>query len=198
MRRIFFSRLALSCACALLLPGISRALDLTPNPDVRRGNEGPPIPVLQFTDGTKKITWPPPHDWIADGGGKSLSLTGPGNSGAWMRLLVVPIVKEDPQPVTDPAASPDDLQAWAKQYLPSGSQDVAFVKMVASPFMVCTHPSTEYIFNFARYGTRATISISAVDFSATERLVVIFSAPPDDFNKVRQTIIASMFNWQYE
>lgn len=191
------TRLACCCACFLLLHGVSRALDLTPNPGVIYGNEGAPYPVLNFSDGVKKITWQPPAHWLPDGGGGSLSLTAPGDSGAWMKLIAAPIVKEDPQPVTDPTASADDLQAWAKQYLPSGSQNVDFVKMVPSPFMVCRHPSTEYIFTYVRYGSRGTISISAVDFSATERLVVIFSSSKD-FDRVRQGVISSMFTWQYQ
>ena len=186
------------CVLTLLLPVTSRALDLTPHADFRHGNEGPPTPVIMFTDGTRQITWLPPRDWLPDGGGKSLSLTAPGNNGAWMKLLVVPIVKEAPKPVTDPSASTDDLQAWAKQYLPSGAQDVAFVKMVASPFTVCTHPSTEYIFTLARYGTRDSVSISSVDFSDTERLVVIFSADAKNFDQVRQAVFGSMFSWQYK
>lgn len=192
-------RFLLCCAAMLSIPAAtSPALDLTPHSDYRRGNEAPPIPVLQFTDGTKKITWLPPNGWLPDGGGKSLSLTGPVSTGAWMKLLVVPIVKEDPQPVTDASAPEDKLQAWAKQYLPSGAQDVTFVKMVPTPFTVCTHPATEYLFTFARYGSRETISISAVDFSDTERLVVIFSSEPKSFDKVRQTVIGSMFDWQYQ
>jgi hypothetical protein len=198
MKPFFSAHVALCCVFSLLLLETSRALDLTPHADFRHGNEGDPTPVIMVTDGTKKITFVPPHDWLPDGGGKSLSLAGPGSNGAWMKLLVVPIVKEDPQPVTDPSASPDDLQAWAKQYIPSGAQNVTFIKMTGTPFMVCMHPSTEYIFTFARYGTKATISISAVDFSATERLVVIFSAEAKDFEKVRQAAIASMFSWQYK
>ena len=190
-------RAAAFCAAALALPAAARALDLTPHATVHQGNEGPGVPVLEFTDGNKKIQWASPHDWIPDGGGKSLTLSAPGAGGAWMKLRVVPIVKEDQQPVTDPSASADDLQAWAKQFLPSGAQDVVFVKMVSSPYTVCTHPSTEYIFAYARYGAKQTISISSVDFSDSERLVVIFAADPKEFDKVRQMIVASMFNWQY-
>lgn len=185
-------------AAVLVLPlAAARALDLTPHSDFRRGNESPPIPVLQFTDGTKKITWQPPSEWLPDGGGKSLSLTAPGSNGAWMKLLVVRIVKEDPQPVTDPAAPAEKLQEWAMHYMPAGAQDVTFVKMVPSPFTVCTHQATEYIFTLSRYGAKETVSISAVDFSDTERLVVIFAAGKD-FDKVRQTVIGSMFDWQYQ
>lgn len=191
--------LILCCAAALALPlESSQALDLTPHASFRQGNEGPATPTLEFTDGSKKISCVVPRDWLPDGGGKSLTLNAPGSSGAWMKLLVAPIVKDDPQPVTDPSASADDLQAWPRQYLPGGAQQVAFVKMVASPFTVCTHPSTEYIFTFVRYGAKETISICAVDFSDTERLVVIISADEKNFSVVRQAAIASMFSWQYK
>ncbi|HWB59110.1 MAG TPA: hypothetical protein VG733_06450, partial [Chthoniobacteraceae bacterium] len=130
--------IAFCCSVALAWPlESSLALDLTPHAGVLQGNEGPATPILEFTNGSKKITWVAPHDWIADGGGKSLSLSAPGGSTAWMKLIVAPIVKEDPQqPVTDPAAKPEDIEAWPRKYLPGGAQDVSFVKMVPSPFTV--------------------------------------------------------------
>jgi len=199
MKMIFTMRLSFCFLAAIALPlGTVTALDLTPHSDFKYGNEGPPIPVLEFVDGAKKITWATPHEWLAEGGGRSLSLSAPGDTGAWMKLLVVPISKDAPEPVTDASASTDDIQAWPRQYLPAGAQDVAFIKMVASPFTVCTHPATEYIFNYARYGSKQTVSIVAVEFSDTERLVVVYAANVKNFDQVRQAVIASMFTWQYK
>ncbi len=69
MRSLFYSAITL-----LLLLETSRALDLTPHATFRYGNEAPPIPAVQISDGTKKITFLPPHDWTAEGNAKSLSL----------------------------------------------------------------------------------------------------------------------------
>lgn len=189
-------RLLLSFGATLaLLLETCRALDLTPHPTVIQGNEGPPTPAIQIADGTKRILFIPPHDWLPDGGAKSLSLTAPGASGAWMKLLVV--AKQDPpQAVLDPAAKAEDVQAWAKQYVPQGAQDVTFLKTVESPFLVLSNPSAEFTFTFARYGRRNSISVAAVEFSATELLVVIYSAEPKDFDDVRRAVIASMFSWR--
>ncbi len=61
--------------------------------------------------------------------------------------------------------------------------------------MVLSRSGTEYVFTFSRYGRRETISISSIDFSDTEQLVVIFSAGAKDFAGIRQDVIGSMYTW---
>jgi len=59
-------------------------------------------------------------------------------------------------------------------------------------------PITEFVFSFSRYGSHDAISISVVDYSETQRLVVMVSAGPKDFDTVRQAAFASLFNWRTE
>ncbi|MGB8354095.1 MAG: hypothetical protein WCD79_09435, partial [Chthoniobacteraceae bacterium] len=122
--------------------------------------------------------------------------------GAWMKLIVIkksaptPTPAPTPQAGPDSSTPPDDMQAQAMQFIPAGAKNVVFVKTVPSPFLLSGRPSTEFIFTFARYGSRDSISISFVDYSETERLIVLISAGEKDFEKVRSTAISSLFNWR--
>lgn len=203
MMKIFHKHLPLYCASVFLFslePVI--ALDLTPRASFIQGNEGPPTQVTEFTDGKNKAQWLPPAGWLVNGGASSASLSAPDGSGAWMKLIVVkksaptPTPAPTPQADADSSTPPDDMQAQAMQFIPAGAKNVVFVKTVPSPFLLSGRPSTEFIFTFARYGSRDSISISFVDYSDTERLMVIISAGGKDFEKVRSAAISSLFSWR--
>jgi hypothetical protein len=181
----------------LLLAGTSKALDLTPRPTLLKGNEGPPIHALEFLDGKIKYTFIPPQDWLYDGGGRTLRLTASDGSRGWMKLLVVP--KQPPAPNPDGTTPPpEDLQAWAAQFIPGGAKTAVFVKETPSPFTVAQHPSDEFTFTYNSYGSKDLIAVAVVDFSEAERLVVIISSGPKYFEKIQQQAIRSMFSFQKE
>lgn len=173
--------------------GTARALDLTPIPGFKE-LEGIKIPVVLFSDGAKKIQYMPIGDWHLSGGGKTLNLTPPDVDQASMRFML--IEKKAPEAQVAASAAPEDLQAWAKQFIPPGAKHVTFVTKVPSPFTLEGHGSNEFIFTYALYGSGETISISIVDLSDTERMVVIISARTKDFEPIHKACIASMFSWE--
>jgi hypothetical protein len=207
MMNIFTKNLALYGAFTLLLVKTSAALDLTPHPGVINVSEGPPVRVTEFADGKSKIQWLPPAGWLLDGSPGSVNLSAPDGSGAWMKLVVLkkdaPPDGNTPAPTPTPApaagdtpAPQDDMQNKAMRFIPAGAKDVTFIKTVPSPFVLGRLTSTEYIFTFSRYGSRDSISISFVNYSVTELVVVIISAGEKDFTKIRAAGIASLFSWR--
>ena len=206
MMNIFTKNLAFYSAFTLLLVKTSAALDLTPHPGVINVSEGPPVRVTEFADGKLKVQWLPPAGWLLDGGPSSANLSAPDGSGGWMKLLVI---KKDAPPDGTPAPTPaptpdagdtpapqDPMQTKAMQFIPAGAKNVTFIKTVPSPYVLGRLTSTEYIFTFSRYASRDSISISFVDYSATELLVVIISAGEKDFTKIHAAGIASLFTWR--
>ena len=173
----------------------AQALDLTPQYGTRQGNEGPATETMIFTDGAARYGFVPPAGWKSSGGGKSLSFF-THDTTSWMRLMV--IAKGKPQQAVDTAAPKTDLQEWSAQFIPSGAEKAEFVKMVPSPFPVGTHPSTEYVYTFMLSGFRYSLSVSVVDFSEKERLVMLVSAGSKNFEQIRREAISSMFSWASE
>jgi hypothetical protein len=82
------------------------------------------------------------------------------------------------------------------QFVPPGSKNITFIKTVPSPFLLNGRTCDEFIFTFARYGSRDTISISLVDYSDKERLIVLISAGEKDFDKIHGMAISSLFSWR--
>jgi len=190
MRQLITNLLTLCFAAS-----VAHALDLTPRRGVRQGNEGPPIPVIKFSDGQDHIEYQPPAGWQAGGGGHSVTFFTP-DPMSWMRLVAVDRGRASQREATPPAK--EDLQAWAAQFVPSGAQRVEFVRMIPSPFTVGTHATTEFIFTCVWNGFRVSLSVTVIDFSSKERLVMLVAAEPGNFAQVRQQAVASMYSWSRE
>jgi hypothetical protein len=187
MRLAFYLLTAVGLALAS-----AQALDLTPQRSTRQGNEGPPTPVIQFADGAGQAEFCPPRGWEASGGGDSLTFF-TSDSASYMKLQVVAKSKDQ----DSRALSTEELQKWALQFMPTGAESVEFVKMVPAPYMLGSHMSKEFIFNYTRLGARASVSVSFVD-RGKEWLVMSVSAGAKSFAQIRQQAIASMFSWSEE
>jgi len=190
MRKFLSSLLTLCCAAS-----VAQALDLTPRRDFRQGNEGPPIPVIKFSDGQDHIDYQPPAGWQAGGGGHSVTFFTP-DPMSWMRLAVADRGHAGKRETA--AVAKEDLQAWAAQFVPSGAERVEFVRMIPSPFTVGTHATTEFMFTCVLNGFRVSLSITVTDYSSKERLVMLVAAEPGNFAQIRQQAIASMYSWSRE
>lgn len=191
----FIPRVALCAFCSLcLVAETASALDLTPRPGVREGNEGPPTPVIRFSDGTGRIEYQPPMGWRASGGSRAVTFFTPDPS-TWMKLMVVD--RENPAAPTG-AAAQEDLAGGAAKFVPSGAQKLQLIKSVPCPFTIGPHASTEFQFTCVLNGLPLSLSIWVVDFSARERLVIVLAAEPSSFAQVRQQVVTSMFSWSRE
>lgn len=170
------------------------ALDLTPETAYRRGNEGVPTPVMQFTDKKKKITYRPPAGWrvVGGAGGKSLGFA-QGDATMDMRIIA-----KKPQADQTDSGAPEDLKAWAAQFVPATAQNLILKKTLPSPFLLGGRPSTEFDFAFSRQAGPELLSVFVVDYSETERFVLLVSAREKFFDSARAEAVASMFSWAEE
>lgn len=163
-----------------------RALDLTPNPSFKE-LEGIKIPVVQFNDETTKINYRPPPNWKLSGGGNTLHLYPPGESHAWMKLILADKQTE--------SVAPEALQATARQFLPQGFTNLVLAKLVPNPFTLNGHATYELIFTYSLFGSQDVASISLADRSDKKWLVLVVSASARDFDPIHAQAISSMFTW---
>jgi len=188
--------LAVCGVCALgLTTGPVQALDLTPRHGWREGNEGPATPVTRFCDGKTQFDYQPPVGWQPSGSSHVVTFF-TADPTSWMKWMVVDRANAGSQ--GSAAVAKEDLQAWAARFVPPGAVNLQFVRMVACPFSLGTRASTEFIFTCGLHGFRVAFSISVIDFNSKERLVVLVSAEPRNFEQIRREAIASMFSWSAE
>ena len=185
LQRLFIGFLGLDISAA-------HALDLTPHRGWRVGNEGPPTAVLQFNDGKDRIDLQPPAGWQAGGGGHAVTFFTP-DPMSWMKLATV--AQDDTTTDGAAPAAKENLQAWAAQFAPFGAQRLQCIKTIPSAFTVENHASTEFLFTCTLNGFPLSLSISVIDFSKQERLVMLVAAEPGNFEPMRQLAITSMFSW---
>jgi len=171
----------------------ARALDFTPIFSFREV-DGVKIPVIQFDDEGTKISYKPPADWHPSGSGGTLCIYAPGIGDSWMKLVVVG--KKTPETPAAASVSGEELQAFARRFIPPGSKNIAFVKQGNNSFTLEGHASAEFIFTFSLYGNRDIASISLVDRSETTWMVMLVSSNTRDFGSIREQAISSMFSWR--
>lgn len=168
-----------------------RALDLTPQ-QTFRDLEGVRVPIVRFRDAGQSITYQPPTGWRVTGTEKSLQMI-PGDREQAVVQLRVEIRAA---PASDAAQPPEDFEKWARAYVPSMATQVERVGEAANAFMIGNASSRELLFSFALPTGRFITSVAAVDLSEKERLAVITVARREDFKKVHDDAVASLFSWQ--
>ncbi len=173
---------------SLPLSDIRAELDLTPFQSFRM-LEGVKIPMVEFQDGTRRVSYQPPSGWWSSGSGRDLSLFPPNANEAWMRFVLA--VKKD----ETPPATAVDPQSFAASFLPHEAKDVVFIKQVPSPYTLEGQPSSEFIFKCSINGNADFVSVSIVERNAKERLTVIIMAHAKDFEEIHSQGIGSLFRW---
>lgn len=177
---------------ALLAALPAWALDLTATPGFRE-LEGMKVPVLQFTDAARKLTYRPPADWRMSGGGSVLEFDAPGFGQNSMKLMVVK--KPAGYPAT-PELTAATVQAIARAVLPKDAEQLQQTRETPSPFTLEGRPSLELSFTYLRFSQRETASLAVVDRSETEWFVMMVEAREADFETVHTQAIRSMFSWR--
>jgi hypothetical protein len=183
--------LALAVAGCIVGPSLM-ALDLSPTPGFRM-LEGFKIPVITMRDGKDTVRWQPPAKWTLGGDQAKLILSSPDFAGATMELQVLLREAGGKDALTTPAQQKE----WLRRFLPRDAQDVTVLAENASPFTLKEQPSREVIFQFVSQARRLTSSISFVDLSVRERLVLDVTALQPDFAPVHEAAMASMFSWTW-
>jgi hypothetical protein len=64
-----------------------------------------------------------------------------------------------------------------------------------SPFMLNGKPSREFIFSYKATGKEFKTSVTLLDWSEREHLVVVITARSADYKRVHDAEIASLFSW---
>lgn len=189
MKRRFFRAVAI---VAGVLPVFASAIDLTPRSRVK-DLEGTKIAVLSFADGPDTITWQPPLGWSVSGGGNFLMLRCGDLPEADFSITVRPRVAAAP-PLS--ALKPEELQALAASALPRSAQDISGTAIREGSFTIGLNPSREVLCAFTLMGQKYLASVALVDADDKERMFVIITARPADFERVHGEAIASLFSWQ--
>ena len=174
-----------------LVPSMALGLDLTPKPDVKVLEGGFKVPVLTFADKKKPVRWMPPEGWRVTHESGVLTLSDPDRTHAGMELRVVPKTNGD----LATFASAEALQKYCAAFFPKTATEITYTGTNAGPFTIGQAPAREYLFKFTEPGHPTLASVSLVDISETERLAMIVSAQPKDFEKIREAAVASMFSW---
>jgi hypothetical protein len=174
-----------------LLPVTAVALDLNPRSDFKE-LEGRRFPVISFDDPGKKIQWTPPTDWRMSYENGVLKLFPKGLAKASMELRVVPRVSGDREAL----GSVESLLPYCAKYLPSMAKDLSYRGSNPGTFTLGPLTAREYLVDFTEPGHSCRASVSMVDYSDRERLIVVVTAQAKDFAAVRAEAISSMNSWQ--
>jgi hypothetical protein len=177
----------------ILLPVSALALDLKPTPDFKE-LEGVKIPVLRFEDPGKRVTWRPPASWRMSFEQGVLSFVPTGLTHASFEMMVIPRKPQDNEPLSKPAS----LQEYVAALLPKSATNITYKGGNEGPFTINGIPAREFLFEFQEPSHATQASLSVVDLNERERLLVVITAQPKDFDQTRATTIQSMFSWQVE
>jgi hypothetical protein len=174
-----------------MLPVTAVALDLNPRADFKE-LEGRRFPVISFDDPGQKIQWMPPSDWRMSHENGVLKLFPKGLAKASMELRVVGRVAGDREVL----GSVETLLPYCAKYLPSIAKDLSYRGNKTGPFTIGPLAAREYLIDFSESGHSCRASVSMVDYSDRQRLIVVVTAQPKDFETVRAEAISSMNSWQ--
>jgi hypothetical protein len=177
-----------------LVPGCVAALDLQPRADEKVLEGGFRVSVVSFDHQGQKIRWQPPLGWTLSFKSPVLTLHAKGRTHASMDLRVVPRAAGD----REVFGKTETLLPYLARFLPAGASNLAYKGTSEGAFTIGPTPAREFLLAFDEPGHPSMASVSVVEFSAEERLVVVITAKPDDFEEVRQEAVASLFSWQTE
>jgi hypothetical protein len=175
-----------------LIPSVSFALDLQPESGFRE-MEGFKIPVVRFADHAGKVRWSPPPGWVLQYENRVLTLNPP-NAQSSFQLRVIPRASNDREVLT----KLDTLQRYCGQFLETPVKGLAYKSTIEGPYTIGPTPAREYLFESTQGGVNFKYSVSMLDLSDRERLVVVISAQAKDFEEVHDAAIQSLFSWQAE
>ncbi len=176
-----------------VLSSTAAALDLTPQEGFK-DLEGFKMPVIRFADGARKVTWRPPADWRMSFEDGRLLLLAKAYTHASVELRVVRRVAGDTDMLSRPAA----LERYLGNLLPKTAKGASVTGTVEGAFTINGIAAREFLFDFQEPSHPSRGSIGIVDLNDRERLLVLITSQPRDFEQVRAAGVESMFSWQEE
>lgn len=167
------------------------ALDFTPQ-EGSRDMEGNRIPVVEFADGKRRVTWKPPAGWLFFGETSSLRLSSPDFSRASVDIAVLP--GEKPGPLSD-----EDRKSLREKTIaepPEAASDVRVLREAENPIILDQHGSFEVTVGYEFAGQNFEQSRIRLPLP-NETLEVVITAPARDFQKFRGDFLRSMYSWTW-
>lgn len=177
----------------ILLPAAAMALDLTPTSDVKE-QEGFKFPRLKFKDGVGKVTYTPPNGWRMSFEDGTLVFIPKEKTHASFEMRVVPRTGTD----MEPFAKTEALIPYAAKFLPKLATEIAYTGTNQGTFTINGLPSREFLLQFQEPGHPTHASLNVIDLNDRERLIIVITAQPRDFEEVRGIAVQSLFSWQKE
>jgi hypothetical protein len=176
-----------------LLSGTAGALDLTPQEDFKE-LEGFKMPMIRFADGARKVLWRPPPDWRMSYEDGRILLLSKAYTHASLELRVVRRVAGD----VDLLSRPDALARYIGNMLPKTAKGTSLTGTTEGVFTINGIAAKEFQFEFQEPSHPSRGSVGIVDLNDRERLILLITAQPRDFDEVREAGVQSMFSWQEE
>ena len=173
-----------------LIPATALGLDLNPRSDIKV-MEGMRIPVISFDDPGHKIHWTPPNGWSMTYEKGVLKLAPKNLSYASMELRVVSHVSGD----RELFGKTETLLPYCAKFLSPLATKLVYKGTSLGAFTIGPTPAREFLVDFTEHGHLTRSSVCLLDYSDRERLILVITAQPNDFDSVRATAIESMFSW---
>lgn len=183
---------AIALGALLLLSPAAHSIDFTPARTVKI-LEKARIPVLTFHQDGRQITYQPPGGWSVEGGPDVLELMPPNASEVKIRFQTVRMKAEDLAALADQTVE----DAWARQFVPRGADNLVLEKVNPSPFMLGAKESREWVFKFSVGGRPQALSVARCDVSPRERFLLTIYSDPRNFDNFRSEVISSLFSWTF-
>lgn len=184
---------ALVLAAVFATAGGARAeINLSPKETVR-DLEGAKFKQLEFTDGTKTVTYEPPRGWThAAQNGAQLNLYPPGKVQADAAIRVIPLQR----PLTLDEAGRKLLQQQMLDSLPRGAEQVTLVEQETSPLLLNRHETVGATYTFVLSGQKLRMNVLIAPLENSE-LCFTLSCREADFKDLHAAFRASLFTWQW-
>jgi hypothetical protein len=176
---------------AFALPA-ARALDLTPI-SAKKDLEGVQIPIVEFKDHGRTARYRPPLDWEYSGSAKRLSLF-PANApqaSVEVTLAAVP----DESMFSEKGI--ESLRNEVLSGLPRGSEDLRIVGENRNTVILERNESYEIVAEYKLSASRFKRSVIFLNLPG-EQVRFQITAPPKDFDAVREEFRASMYSWEWQ
>ena len=164
-----------------------RALDLTPH-FVTDGA----LQIPCFFEGKTKSMVRPPEGVTTSGGDGEVTFYFSQLNGATFTMRSSPFKPSTP-------FSGAELESYQKalaSFLPQGGQDMVLKKAEPSPLNTNGWSGYQFTQDFKLPGRSCTQSVTYLNFSSEQQIVLIVSAPTEDFQKAEALALRIMYSWR--
>ena len=182
--------LTLIVGATFLVASARADLQLTPK-IVEYKADGATLKHLEFSDGSKTVTYQSPHGWDCVGSASQLTLRPPNKSQVEATITRLPL----PQPGSFDDESLKKLVSEALLLVPRPSENVSVVSQEKNPLLVQGKETFLVTLSYTYYGQKYRRSILFVN-RGNEQIRSQLTCREADFDHLQAAFFHSQFTWQ--